>query len=93
MSLAEVRAGIDAVDDRIVELLAQRQQLVQQAATFKRDADAVRAPERRRQVVDRLRARASAVGADPRVVEVVATTMIDAFIELELRAHRSVGPS
>ncbi|WP_218003401.1 chorismate mutase, partial [Nocardia concava] len=50
MSLEEVRSQIDAIDGRIVELLGARQQLVFQAATYKRNPDEVRAPKRREQM-------------------------------------------
>ena len=94
MSLSEVRAEIDALDDQIVRLLALRQRQVEWAATFKADADAVRAPDRRARVMARLRERALQEGVDPAVVEAVWTAMIGAFVELELREHaagRQVG--
>lgn len=91
-SLAEVRAGIDAIDDRIVQLLAQRQEFVAQAARFKRDAAAVRAPGRRAAMMERLRIRAVEEGVSPEVVARVWTAMIDAFVELELAAHGCDGP-
>lgn len=89
MSLADVRARIDALDDQIVALLAQRQEQVRRAAAYKSDEAAVRAPDRRAQLMARLRVRATEEGADPRVVERVYEAMVDAFIELELREHRS----
>lgn len=84
MSLAEVRAQIDAVDDALVELLARREALVRSAAAFKKDEAAVRAPDRVAQVVGRVREKAVAAGLSPEVAEAVWRAMIGAFIELEM---------
>jgi len=89
VSLAEVRAQIDQLDDQIVALLAQRQRLVNQAAGYKRDETAVRAPDRREQMMKRLRTRSIDEGVDPQVVARVYTAMIDAFIDLEMVVHRA----
>lgn len=83
-SLAEVRARIDGIDAELVRLLAERQGLVRAAAAFKKDAGAVRAPDRVAQVVVSVRERAEAAGLAPEVAEAVWRAMIGAFIELEL---------
>ncbi len=90
MTLADVREQIDRLDDQLVGLLAQRQQQVQRAARFKVDEAAVRAPDRRASMMARLRERALEEDLDPSVVDAVWTAMIDAFIALELREHRSL---
>lgn len=87
--LDDVRSAIDKLDDQIVTLLAQRQTQVREAARFKRDENAVRAPGRRVRMMQRLHSRALKEGVDPTVVERVYTTLIDAFIDLELREHRA----
>ncbi|NUT90996.1 MAG: chorismate mutase [Saccharothrix sp.] len=87
-SLGEVRAGIDAIDAELVRLLAERQGLVKAAAGFKKDEDAVRAPDRVAQVIAKVRARAEEAGLAPEVAEAVWRAMIGAFIELELAEHR-----
>ncbi len=87
MTLEQVRADIDAIDDQVVELLARRQVHVRRAAAFKQDEHAVRAPERRRTMMVRLRARAAEAGLDPTVVDAVYTAMVDAFVALELDEH------
>ncbi|MCY9785593.1 chorismate mutase [Nocardiopsis sp. EMB25] len=91
MSLSEVRSQIDAIDGRIVRLLAARQVLVKQAAAYKGDGDAVRAPDRRAAMMTRLRELAVTEGVAPEVVERVYTEMIDAFIDLELSEHARIG--
>ncbi|MGA4323153.1 chorismate mutase [Ectopseudomonas hydrolytica] len=92
-SLDEVRQQIDSLDRQIVELLAARGGYVSQAARFKRDTDAVRAPQRVEQVIAKVRALAATVGASPEVVEQVYRAMIAAFIEAELAEHAALNTS
>jgi isochorismate pyruvate lyase len=54
-TLGELRRRIDALDEQIVELLAQRALCVRDATRFKRDAFQVAAPARQAQVFDRVR--------------------------------------
>jgi chorismate mutase/AcrR family transcriptional regulator len=87
-SLDDVRAGIDQLDTQIVALLARRQALVEAAAGFKADEQAVRAPDRVERVVAAVRAKAAEAGLDPGVAESVWRSMISAFTDLELDRHR-----
>lgn len=86
-SLDEVRAEIDRIDGLMLLLLAERGAYVHQAAAFKRNASEVPAPARVAQVLARVRARASELGADPVVAEATWRAMIAAFIESELAEH------
>ena len=85
MDLHGIRQAIDALDREIVALIARRQELVEAAGALKKDADAVRAPDRVEQVIARVRSAAMDAGADPDVVEATFRAMIDAFISLEMR--------
>jgi len=87
VSLEEIRAAIDAVDADLVRLLARRENLVRRAAPLKRDAPAVRAPDRVEQVIARARAQAVTAGADPDVVERIYRAMVQAFIDMEFTEH------
>jgi isochorismate pyruvate lyase len=92
MSLTDVRSKIDHLDEEIVKLLAARQSLVKQAARFKTDEHAVRAPDRRATMVARLDSLARREGVSPEIVKVVYDAIIDGFIALELREHaRATG--
>ncbi|MGB8972778.1 MAG: chorismate mutase, partial [Pseudomonas capeferrum] len=62
-SIEDVRSRIDHIDQNLVALLAQRGQLVAQAATFKKTRDDVRAPARVEQVIAKVRAIAGDTGA------------------------------
>jgi isochorismate pyruvate lyase len=91
VSLDDVRAAIDRIDDQIVALLAQRQAQVEAAATFKADDAAVRAPDRRAALLARVRDRAVEEGVHPDVAAATFTAMVDAFIALELGERRTRG--
>ncbi len=77
-TLGEVRAGIDAVDDEIVALLARRMRYVERAAALKAAAGvAAHVPERRRQVMLRVEAAARKSGLAPDLAATLWTAIID----------------
>lgn len=88
-ALASIRAAIDALDIQIIDLIADRQARVVQAGILKRgqDSEAVRAPARVEDVIERVRGRAAEAGASPDVVEATYRAMIGAFINMELDVH------
>ena len=90
-SLEQVREKIDGLDRQIVGLIAERGACVSQAALFKKDSDAVRAPQRVEQVIGKVRALADELGANPDVTESVYRAMIAAFIEQELTEHQALA--
>jgi isochorismate pyruvate lyase len=90
LDLTAIRAGIDGIDRRLVGLLAERQRLVEQVVSYKR--------ERHMGVVDRHREdemlaaiaeTAKEHGLDPRVAQQVLRTIIDGFTLLEVE---ELGP-
>jgi len=83
--LSEVRAGIDEVDARIIELLARRQAYAARAAKAKADRSAVRDEARVAQVIANALARGAEMGVSPDIVEPIWRTMIDAYVEYEHR--------
>ena len=78
-------------DGQIVGLIAQRGAYVSQAARFKKDSNAVKAPQRVEQVFLKVRALADELGANPQVTEQVYRAMIAAFIEQELAEHKTLA--
>ena len=86
-SLAQVRDNIDALDRKIVALLAERGRYVKDAARFKRDAFQVSAPQRQQEVIDKVKALAEEQGAYPEVVEACYRSMIAGFIAREQADH------
>ncbi|MGF0237556.1 chorismate mutase [Rhodococcus sp. IEGM1300] len=90
-SIEGVRLRIDHIDRDMVALLAQRGNLVTQAAAFKKTTDDVRAPARVEQVIAKVRSIANDCGASANVVEQVYRAMIAAFIEEELKTHSTLA--
>ena len=90
VSISEVRARIDQIDEQIVKLLASRQKLVKEAARYKADELAVHAPDRRAAMMVRLQKLAIQEDVSPEVVRRVYDAMIDAFIDLELHEHAQI---
>ncbi len=86
-TLAEVRAGIDALDVRLVERIALRAMLVKDATRFERDAAQAAAPARRAAVYARVRALAGphsdAFPGLPDLVEATCRTMVGGFVARE----------
>ncbi|WP_395280618.1 chorismate mutase [Enterobacter cloacae] len=84
-SIEDVRNRIDQIDSEMVKMIAQRSQCVKAAAAFKSDHSAVRAPDRVQQVIDKVSKQATEIGLPAGIIEKVYRTMIDAFIDYELR--------
>lgn len=85
--LAEVRECIDALDRDIVERLVLRGDYVRQAAAFKADAEAVRAPARAAAVIAAAGDLAASRGGDRAVVERIYREVVAAFTDAELAEH------
>ena len=82
-SMADVRRNIDALDERIVALMAERSGYMTQAARIKQNADQVHDQARIDFIVDRVTAMARAQGAPDAIIEAAYRAMIDASIEFE----------
>ncbi|MES2484262.1 MAG: chorismate mutase [Pseudomonadota bacterium] len=81
--MAQVRQRIDALDTRIVALVAERSAYVAQAGRIKERADQVHDQARIDFIIARVTAMARALGAPAAVVEATYRAMIDASIEFE----------
>jgi isochorismate pyruvate lyase len=88
-SLAEVREEIDILDDRIVELIAKRNNYIKQAARFKETVSEVKAPERVDAVIQRLRRKALDLDLSPNLVADLYTMMINEMVETEIAELRN----
>ncbi|MFJ6956262.1 chorismate mutase [Micromonospora aurantiaca (nom. illeg.)] len=67
--ITELRAAVDRLDQRIVELLAVRTRVVRELTAHKSDEAAVRSPDRVRQVLDRVAELAGRHGMPPEVAD------------------------
>lgn len=88
LTLPDVRAHIDAIDQKIVSLIAERQRWVVAAGRLKSTESDVRAPDRAQRVIARVRDLAEGAGAAPDVVEGAYRALIAGLIEFELDDHR-----
>ena len=82
--LKPYRARIDALDDRIVDLLVERAGIVREVGELKaREGIAAILPDRVEQVRERNAMRAGALGLSPDLVRQVYTLLIDYSCDLE----------
>ena len=95
-SLGAVRAEIDALDAKIVELLAQRALCVKDATRFKRSSFEVTSPQRQSEVFARVRHLAGAHAHEfpslPDVVEATYRVLVAGFIAAEDRFFAESEP-
>ncbi|SCK06613.1 isochorismate lyase [Vogesella sp. LIG4] len=84
-ALADIRTGIDDIDQQVIRLLGERFGYVKAAARFKHDADAVRAPQRLQQMLAQRREWATQAGLSADVIEALYRQLVDYFIAEELR--------
>ncbi len=88
-ALSDVRAAIDAMDEKIVPLLSERLFYVTQAAQFKPSVKGVVVVPRVEEVVKNARLIAEATGGRPDTIEEVYRVLIDAFTADEQRQWRA----
>jgi isochorismate pyruvate lyase len=91
-SLEMVRNQLDRIDTQMLTLLAERGAYVKQAASFKRNAAEVAAPQRIERVIAKVLDLAPELGADPHVAEMTWRAMMAAFIQSELAEHAHLHP-
>jgi len=85
-SMAELRDVIDRLDAALVALLRQRQDCIDRAAILKQSENLpARIPERVREVLDKVRAEATASGLDADLSEALWREMIEWAIAREER--------
>jgi isochorismate pyruvate lyase len=84
--MAELRRAIDALDERLVALLAVRQAYIERAAVLKQDRGTVRDVARVEDVVAKVVAAARTAGLSPEIAEPVWRTLIERSIAHEFAA-------
>jgi isochorismate pyruvate lyase len=85
-SMAELRAAIDELDQKLVTLLARRQAYIERAAILKQERGAVRDDARVEQVIAKVLAQAKQAGLSGTIAEAVWRTLIEQSIRHELEA-------
>lgn len=89
-TMAEVRAGIDALDRKIVDLLAVRFGYMRAAARIKPERGQVRDEARKAQVIAQARAAAEVHGLPGEVIASLWDDLVEASIAYELE-HWDAG--
>jgi len=84
--LAQLRGAIDALDARLVRLMALRQGYIGRAAVLKTDRATVRDDARVEDVVEKVLAEAGRAGLSPAIAEPVWRVLVERSIAHELRA-------
>ena len=82
-TMAEVRAGVDELDRRLVELLAERQGYMDAAARIKQDRGTVRDEDRIEDVVAKVKVHARKAGLSHEIAEPVWRLLIERCIAYE----------
>lgn len=85
-TMADVRAGVDALDQRIVELLASRFGYMRAAARIKLERGQVRDEARKAAVIAHARQHAHALGLPSDIIGALWEQLVEASIAYEL-AH------
>ncbi len=85
-TMAEVRAGVDALDRELVALLARRFAYMDAAARIKTERSAVRDEARKAQVIANAGRAAAAAGLPDGLTDAIWETLVEASIGYELKA-------
>ena len=84
-NMAEVRAGVDAVDVALIDLLARRFGYMDAAARIKTDRDSVRDEVRKAEVIDNVKSAAASAGVPVEAAEALWEQLVEASIAYELK--------
>ena len=84
--MAEVRAGVDAVDTALIEMLTRRFGYMDAAARIKSDRNLVRDEARKAQVVANVEKAASQAGLPVEAISGIWENLVEASIAYELSA-------
>ncbi len=89
--MAQLRTAIDALDEKLVRLLALRQAYVERAAMLKTDRGTIRDEGRIEAVVEKVMAEAKRSGLSPAIAESVWRVLIERSIAHEFAAFDAKG--
>jgi isochorismate pyruvate lyase len=83
-TLDEARKEIDVVDEKLVELIALRNNYIKQIAQFKTTLEEVKSEERISDVINRVRAKAIELDLSPNLINDIFIRMIDEMVKTEI---------
>jgi len=81
--LNHLRGEIDSIDRQIVELLAQRAEIVRKVGELKKNRRQVRDIRREEQIMNRLQEQAARRGLEPRMIEDIYRQLFDYFVAMQ----------
>ena len=90
-TLKSIQEDIDVLDDKIVELIAQRSHLVAKASSFKNPIEELKSQIRVEFVVQKVRKKAIELGISPSMVADLFTVMVNEMVEDEISEFRNTG--
>jgi isochorismate pyruvate lyase len=85
LDMQEIRKEIDSIDRNVIDLLGNRFKYVIEATKFKKNEEAVKAPERFATMLAQRRIWAEENGLSPDVIEKVYRDLVTYFISQELK--------
>ncbi len=88
-TMAEVRAGVDALDRRLIALLGERFRYMAAAARIKPEREMVRDEPRKAQVIANACAAARQAGVPPEIVAALWEILVEGSIAYELQRFDS----
>lgn len=89
-TVQEARHRIDDINERVVELLAERQAIVDELCEIKADAgQPVRDPEREAELLDHVRAVADEAGLSPALAETLFRDILDHSVAAQRQRRAS----
>jgi len=88
-TLGSARDEIDKVDEKIVELVALRNDYIKQIAHFKNSIEEIKSEERVADIVSRVRAKAIELNLSPNLINDMFVRMIDEMIESEISEFKN----
>ncbi|GGE55298.1 isochorismate pyruvate lyase [Pedobacter psychrotolerans] len=84
-NIDEIRSAIDAIDLEVIQLIGKRFKYVKAASKFKLNEEAVKAPERFKNMLLQRRNWAGIEGLNPDVIEKVYRDLVNYFISEEIK--------
>jgi len=85
MSLEDTRLQVNAIDARMVVLLAQRARLAREAGRLKQSLVHIEAKDRQEQIIQHVRYLAEHQGLSPNIAERIYRTILAEMVALEKR--------
>jgi isochorismate pyruvate lyase len=87
--MEDLRRQIDRLDEKLVELLSQRQRYIERAAEIKANRDQIRDEARIADVLEKVIRAAKAAGLKPEIAENVWRELMERSIALEMDCYEA----